>query len=68
MKTFTYQGHIHDIREQKESEEKKKGIADTSKLQCETTVSVNREDMVIMEPKKIWCRIKLRFHEISLKL
>ena len=51
MKTFTFhQGHIHDIREQKESEEEKKGIADTSKLQCETTVSVNREDMSMMEP------------------
>ena len=44
MKTFTFhQGHIHDIREQKESEEEKKGIADTSKLQCETKLSVSTE-------------------------
>ena len=37
----------------KKVKRKKKAIADMSKLQCETTVSVNREDMVIMEPKKI---------------
>ena len=44
----------------KKVKRRKKGIADTSKLQCETTVTVNREDM-----RALWSQKKIGVAAIS---